>query len=80
MNIYEAGPGRKLVEITKSDSTELDPDLRALWIGGDGDLSILCWGQSAAVTISGVVAGTLLPIKARKVMAATTATNIVGII
>lgn len=80
MNVYEDGPGRRLVAITKSDSTELSADVRALWIGGAGDVSILCWGDTAAVTLASVPAGTLLPIKAKKVMAATTATSIVGII
>lgn len=66
------------VAVTKSDSTVLSPT-RALWVGGAGDLSVIFAGDTAAVTIAGVLAGTLLPFQVTKVMAATTATNVVAL-
>lgn len=75
------GPGTKLLAITKSDATDLTANkIRALWIGGAGDVAVIALNDTAAVTIAGVVAGTLLPVSVVKVMSTnTTATNIVGI-
>jgi len=53
---------------------------RALWIGGAGDVTILAESDSAPVTIVGVPAGTLLPIRAKAVrVSGTTATSIVAL-
>lgn len=65
-----------LSAVTPSDSTVL-VGVRALWIGGAGTVSVIAYGDSTAVSIV-VPAGTLLPIFAKKVMAATTATSIVA--
>lgn len=69
-------PAYKLTAVTPSDATEL-VGVRALWIGGAGNVSVIACNDTSAVTLT-VPAGTLLPIFARKVMAATTATNIVA--
>lgn len=69
--------------ITPSDTTVLG--YRSLWVGTGGDLSVIFFddssnaGAGAAVTIKNVADGTLLPIAVKKVMAATTATDIVGL-
>ncbi len=73
------GPAYRLVAITPSDSTVLT-GVRALWVGGAGNLALVAAGDSGTVTVSGVPAGTLLPIAVSKVMAATTATLIVGLL
>lgn len=74
------GPGTKLLAITPADATDLTANkIRALWVGGAGNLSLIAMNDSAAVTVTAVPAGTLLPIAVVKVMTATTATNIVGI-
>ena len=75
------GPATKLTSITKSDATDLTTlKIRALWIGGAGDVAVIAFGDTAAVTIAGVLAGTLLPVAVVKVMSTnTTATNIVGL-
>lgn len=74
-------PARKLVAVTPNDANELTYWARALWIGGAGNVAVIAQDDTAAVTISGVPAGTLLPISAKKVMATnTTATLIVAII
>lgn len=69
-------PAYKLTAVTPSDTTVLT-GVRALWVGGAGNVSVIACNDTAAVTLT-VPAGTLLPIFAIKVMAATTATNIVA--
>lgn len=75
------GPGTKLSSITKSDVTDLTTNkIRALWVGGAGDVAVIALNDTTPVTIVGVLAGTLLPISVVKVMSTnTTATSIVGI-
>lgn len=53
---------------------------RGLWVGAAGDVSIVAESDAAAVTIVGVPAGTLLPIRAKAVrVSGTTATSIVAL-
>lgn len=77
----DATSGRKFMAITKSDSTDLTPySIRALWVGGAGDVAVMGIDDTAAVTISAVPAGTLLPFNVKRVMSTnTTATLIVGV-
>jgi hypothetical protein len=73
-------PARKLVAVTKSDVTTYDPPLRALWVGGAGNVAVIAADDADAVTITEVAAGTLLPIACSKVMSTnTTATLIIGL-
>ena len=74
----DTAPGRRWKAITPSDATVLGLDLRALYVGGDGDVVLTDYDDNT-VTFSGVLAGTILPLRPRKVTAATTATAIVGI-
>ena len=72
---YERG-----VAITPHDSNS-QPGLpcRALFVGGAGALAVID-GSGAAVTLTGVVAGTVLPLEVSRVKATgTTATNIVAL-
>lgn len=75
-------PATRLVAITKSDSTDLtDNKIRALWVGGAGDVAVLAIGDSAAVTLSAVPAGSIVPVMVKKVMSTnTSASLIVGLI
>lgn len=76
---YGTNPASQVAAVTKSDSTELVA-VRGLWVGGAGDVAVIAAEDSAAVTIVGVPAGTLLPIRVRKVMSTnTTATSIVAL-
>lgn len=68
---------RRVVAVTASDSTDLT-GCRALWVGGKGTVSIKCVDNSTAVNIVLANDGVLLPVFASRVMAATTATNIVA--
>lgn len=73
-------PGEKAYAITPADDTELSDHCRALYVGGAGDVSVKLIGDDTPVTFSGVVAGSLLPLRVKEVRATgTTATNIVGI-
>lgn len=62
--------------VTKSDTTVVN--FRALYVGGAGDVAVT--GQDGNnVTFVGVPAGSIIPICCTRVLAATTATNIVGL-
>jgi hypothetical protein len=69
-------PARSVVAVTPSDTTDLS-GCRALWIGGAGSVALRCLDDNTTATLT-VPAGTLLPVFAKRVMAATTATNIVA--
>jgi len=49
-------------------------------VGGAGSVVAQLAGDSATVTFSGVPAGAVLPIRARLVTTASTATNLVGLV
>lgn len=77
-------PAIDAVAVTPSDSVDLIDGVRGLWVGGAGAVAVQLPGFSgqsgATVTFSGVAAGTLLPVRARKVLATgTTATLILGL-
>lgn len=70
-------PALQLRTVTPSDSTDLS-GTRALWVGGAGNLVVMAANDTVAVTLA-VPAGVLIPVFARRVMAATTATLIVAL-
>lgn len=70
--------------VTPSDGTDLVAVSRALWIGGAGTLTVVMAGSKgnpgATILISGISAGTLLPLAVSRVKATgTTATLIVAL-
>lgn len=65
--------------ITKSDTVALAYPVRGIYVGGAGDLALVLEDDTDTVTFVGVLAGTILPLRAEYVMAATTATNLVGL-
>ena len=71
-------PFTSAVAVVPNDTTNLPQVALSLWIGGAGNLNVDMYnGQT--VLISGITAGTLLPIKVRRVRATTTtATAIVA--
>lgn len=72
-------PATSLIAITKSDSTDLT-GVRAVYVGGAGDLALRGVNDESAVTLSSVPAGTWIPVRVDRVMSTnTTATNIVGL-
>lgn len=64
--------------VTPSDSTVL-PTTRALYIGTTGDLTVIMAEDENEVTFVGVPAGMILPVQVIKVLAATTASNIIAL-
>jgi len=62
--------------VTASDSTVLACG-KGLWVGTAGNLSLKLSGDSSAVTWSNVPSGMFVPGNVIRVMAATTATNVV---
>lgn len=72
----EGAPGA--FAVTPSDATVIRT-ITGVWVGGAGNLVVEML-NGASATFTAVPAGTLVPIQVRKVMAATTATNIVGLL
>lgn len=72
---------QQLRAVTPSDTVPLPlGPCRALWVGGAGAVAVIAAGDTSAVTLSGVPAGTVLPIKCKTVMSTnTTATLIVAL-
>lgn len=70
---------RKGFAITPHDSTELALTPKAVWVGGAGNLVVRLVDDSSDITISGVAAGTLLPIRPKLVKTTTTATLLIGL-
>lgn len=74
----DVSSAHRAVAVTPSDATILPAGVRGLWIGSSGDLSVVMVGDTAPVTLAGALAGTWLPVQVSKVMAATTADDIVA--
>jgi hypothetical protein len=72
------GPWHFAAAVTPADGADLANFSAALFVGGAGALKVDTVGGST-VTFTGVVAGTVLQIRAKRVYATgTTATNIVA--
>lgn len=73
-----AAAASRLAAVTPSDATIVN--CMALFVGGAGNVAIIAKEDSSAVTLTGVTAGTILPIACKQVMFTnTTATNIVAL-
>jgi hypothetical protein len=76
----DVSPAESAEAVTPSDSTDLVTFSRALWIGGAGNIAVIMRDGSGPFLISGIPAGTLLPIRVQRVNATnTTATLIVAL-
>lgn len=71
-------PAVNAIAVTPLDATVLTPTVRALYVGGAGDVSVTM-ANGGLATFSAVPAGTILPIRVTKVMTATTATLILAL-
>lgn len=76
---------RSAFAITKSDDTnyltgasQVVP--KALYIGTTGDLTVQLVGDAGTVVFKAVPAGSVLPIRVQRVLAATTAADILGLV
>lgn len=78
--INYAGPPDRAEAVTPSDSVDLPNPCDALWIGGAGNVKLIAAGDTDAVTFVAVPAGSILPVRTRRVYSTlTTATSIVAI-
>lgn len=74
-----SGPYERAVAVTPSDAADLTNIASALYIGGAGAVKIDTVGGDT-VTFSGMLVGTVYPIRIKKVYSTgTTATNIVAL-
>ena len=66
--------------VTPNDSTDLSlGTCRAIYVGGDGNISIVD-GAGSTVVFSGLTAGSILPVQTARINAtATTATTLVAL-
>lgn len=73
-------PASGVASVTPSDTAYVEPMARAIYIGGDGNVAIECPDGTTA-TLSGVLAGSIIPVQCVRVLATgTTATNIVALL
>jgi hypothetical protein len=74
-----SAPAQSGFAITPNDAADLAAETRGLWVGASGDLSLVL-ASGDEVTMPGVVGGTLLPLRVRRVKASgTSATQLVGL-
>lgn len=72
-------PGEHAAAVTPSDVTVLNPVARGLYVGSAGNIAVET-ASNDVVTLSNVVAGSVLPVSVRKVMSTgTTASSIVAL-
>lgn len=66
--------------VTPSDTTVFNRELVGLYIGGSGDVTVIEPVTGLTVVFKNLIAGTILPIRTKRVMATgTTATYIVAL-
>jgi len=77
-DVATQSPASSAFAITPGDE-EFSVVTRGVFVGGAGSVVAQLVGDSSTVTFAGVPAGAVLPIRAKKVTAASTATNMVGL-
>jgi len=74
------GPAHNAAAVTPNDGSDLANSSTALFVGGAGAVKVDMVGGTTGVTLTGVVAGSVLPIRVSRVYSTgTTATNIVAL-
>lgn len=72
-------PTSKAVAITPSDATDLT-GIKQIYVGGAGNLAVrLTRDPSTTITFIAPPVGSILKLNVTRVMAATTATNLIGL-
>ena len=73
------GPGRNFAAITPHNSTDLSFATRGIYVGVAGDVVAVDF-ENNAVTFKNAAAGSIIPIRARRINSTnTTATNLVAV-
>lgn len=79
MSLNSTNSGASAWAITPNDSTDLVRSTRALYVGSAGDLKILLVDDTTPVTLVGVQAGTIYPLRIKRIYSAgTTAGSLIG--
>ena len=73
-----SSPAAHAVAITPDDDTDLAVTIRALYVGGAGDVTAVTAGGETTAFV-GLAAGTILPVRLVRVLEASTATDLVGL-
>lgn len=74
-------PSRSLAAITPSDGADLPVFAKAIYVGGAGNIVLRAIDDAGNTTLTGVTAGTIIPVRARRVLATgTTATGLVALL
>lgn len=81
LSAAHSAPFVSAAAVTPSDSADLPGGMtRGLYIGGSGNAVLILANDSAAVTFTGLVAGSVLMVRAKRVKStSTTATSIVAL-
>jgi len=78
-NNHDVGSSFDFAAITPDDSTDLANETRGIYVGGTGDI-VVHDKAGNNVTFSSAQAGTVLPIRTKRVLStSTTATNLVAL-
>lgn len=73
-------PADNLAAVTPNDSTDLAYVTRAVYVGGAGNMVVTPAGGGSNVTLVGIPAGSILPIRVSRILStSTTATSIVAL-
>ncbi|KKC38865.1 hypothetical protein WH87_08280 [Devosia epidermidihirudinis] len=71
-------PASGAYTVVPSDTVSLPQVSRAIYVGAAGNVTLeMLWGPT--VTFSNVAAGSILPVRARKVLTSSTASFMVGL-
>jgi len=79
-DVSKEDPFDDFFAISKSDTVDMPYRTRGIYVGGAGDVVVLAKDGTTSVTFKAVPVGTTLRIRTNRVMAATTATLLIGLI
>lgn len=66
--------------ITPDDNADLTQATKAIYVGSEGDLTVMTVNSDTPVTFSNTISGSILDIRVQRVLATgTTAQNLVGL-
>jgi len=83
MSVSDTNPAKYAQAITPGDTGSGPANgevefCRGIYVGSAGDLEVILEGETLPVIFSGVLAGSLLPLRANRIMSSnTTASNII---
>jgi hypothetical protein len=76
--VHSSIPALEAEAVTPSDTVNFSKLARAIYIGGAGN-AVVVMENNDAITFNGLLAGTILPVRCKRVNAGATATNIVAL-